>query len=253
MGTLVQEKLAYQSALIALLESLDLSTDGDGSGSGGIGEISDARMALVNLVKIKLDELIPQGEGVVYNLESEPNVSDPLDLYINGLLDEAAKNVLQTAPKHICPVKQSLESAVANATDNKIGFVKCPDDYLRLFAFRMTEWKRQVEDPITTNTPLYLEQSNKYTRGGTAKPVVAINQRYIVDAVYKVLEYYSVNTVHTINRFLYIPIMAAEDTPGNLWDSISWICAGKILQNINLAELSKLAFEQANLCYTNLR
>ncbi|WP_163321678.1 hypothetical protein [Draconibacterium mangrovi] len=388
MGTLVQEKLAYQSALIALLESLDLSTDGDGSGSGGIGEISDARMALVNLVKIKLDELIPQGEGVVYNLESEPNVSDPLDLYINGLLDEAAKNVLQTAPKHICPVKQSLESAIVDDKDDKIGYIKCPQDYLRLFALRLSEWKRQVSEPITIADAKYQEQGNKYTRGGTAKPVVAITKHAAVELVIpdsfqllsslvpdgweggfpegvykykakylygtresnasvessitiasgetkyinlytipftdgvtsvevyrteanggefklaisitadennylltygdgttatyskntslyedktqdidlgkaiaedevpytgKVLEYYSVKSAHTINRFLYIPIMAAEDTPGNLWDSISWICAGKILQNINLAELSKLAFEQANLCYTNLR
>jgi len=253
MGTLVSEKLQYKTTLIALLESLDLGTSGDGTGTGGIGEIDDARMALINLVKIKLDELIPQGEGVVYNLESKPNISDPLDLYINGLLDEAAKNVLQTAPKQLCPVKQSLESAVANATDNKIGFVKCPDDYLRLFAFRMTEWKRQVEDPITTNDPFYLEQGNKYTRGGIAKPVVVVNRRIIVDAVVKVLEYYSVNSSHAINRFLYIPIMPAEDTPGNLWDSITWTCAAKILQNINLTDLSRLAFEQANLCYTNLR
>lgn len=250
MGTLVSEKLQYTTALIALLESLELGTGGS---SGGIGTISDARMALVNLVKIKLDELVPQGEGVVYNLESVPNVSDPLDLYINGLLDESAKNLLQTAPKHICPVKQSIESAVPDATDTAIGFVKCPNDYLRLFAFKMSEWKRQVEDPITPEDEAYAIQGNKYTRGGIAKPVVVINKRYIVDGAYLVLEYYSVKSSHTINRFLYIPILAAEETPGTLWDSLSWICAGKILQNINLTNLSTAAFEQAKLCYQNLR
>ena len=244
MADLSTERLSYQSALIALLESLDTGTGGS--------TILPTRLTLINMVKIKLDELVPEGEGVVYDLETEPNVSDPLNLYINGLLDEAAKNVLQTAPKHLLPVTKSLKTATQIGTGNT-GYIQCDSNYLRLYAIKLTEWEREVNDPITTDDPRYKMQGNQYVRGGISKPIVVITQRFISDAVYKVLEYYSVESAHTVDYFLYIAETAAENLDDSLYDSLTWICAGKILQNINLLELSAKAFEQAQLCYSNLR
>ena len=246
MGDLSTERLSYQNSLIALLESLDSTA------SSGTTDITAVRLTLINLVKIKLDELVPEGEGVKYDLETAPNVSDPLDLYINGLLDESATNLLQVAPKHACPVTSSSNTATANA-DGKTGYVKLPDDYLRLYSFKMTEWEREVSEPITTSDLKYLWQSNIYVRGGVAKPVLAISRKYISDAVYRIFEYYSVNSAHTIDRFLYIAETAAENLDDILYPALTWICAGKILQNIEKFELSTKAFEQAKLCYTNLK
>lgn len=244
MADLSTERLSYQSALIALLESLDTGTGGS--------SISDVRLSLINMVKIKLDELEPEGEGVIYDLETEPNVSDPYNLYINGLLDESATNLLQIAPKHILPVTKSLKTATQIGS-GKTGFVQCDADYLRLYAFKMTEWEREINDPITVDDPLYKLQSNEYVRGGVAKPVVVISKRYITDAVYKVLEYYSVSSVHTVDYFLYIAETAAENLDDSLYPSLTWICAAKILQNISQPELSAKAWEQAELCYSNLK
>jgi hypothetical protein len=243
MADLSTERLSYQNSLIALLESLN---------STGTVTVDPLRLTLINLVKIKLDELVPEGEGVKYDLETEPNISDPLDLYINGLLDESATNLLQVAPKHLCPVSQSENVATAN-TDEKTGYVKVPDDYLRLYSFKMTEWEREVNDPITTDDPKYKMQSSLYVRGGVAKPILVITHKYISDAIYRIFEYYSVNSAHTIERFLYIPETAAEDLDDKLYPALTWICAGKILQNIKEIELSTKAFEQAKLCYINLK
>jgi hypothetical protein len=244
MADLSTEKLSYQNSLIALLESLDTDS--------GSSTLSPVELTLVNLVKIKLDELVPEGEGVVYDLEKEPNISDPLNLYISGLLDESAKNVLQTAPKHLCPVTKSTETAIENS-DGETGYVKCDTDYLRLFSFKMDEWERPVDDPITPENPLYKIQFNSYVRGGTAKPVVAISQKYITDAVYKVLEYFSVSSSHVIDWFLYIAETAATDLDDSLYEPLTWICAGKVLQNLGEMEKAAKAWEQAQLSYTNLR
>lgn len=244
MADLSTEYLSYQNSLIALLESLDTGTD-DSS-------ISAVRLTLINLVKIKLDELEPEGEGVVYDLATEPNISDPFNLYINGLLDESATNLLQIAPKHILPVTKSTETATQIGT-GKTGYVKCDSDYLRLYALKMTEWEREVNDPITVEDELYKIQGNEYVRGGVAKPVVVITKKYITDAVYKVLEYYSVASAHTVDYFLYIAETAAENLDDSLYPALTWICAAKILQNIKQPELSNKAWEQAKLCYTNLK
>ena len=246
MGTLSTERLEWQQALIALLESLDL-----GGGLGG-DTILPTRLSIINLVKIKLDELIPQGEGVIYNLETEPNVSDPLDLYINGLLDEAAKNVLQIAPLHmITPVSSSTVSGTPY-TDTKTGYVVLPEDYLRLYSFKMTEWLKEVNVPIGIQSKLYQIQRNKYSRGGIAKPVVVLNNRKIGSTVSKILEYFSVLSAHTIDRFLYIAETAAEDLNNDLLEALTWQCAGKILQNIKEFEQSREAYSRAVDSFTNL-
>lgn len=254
MADLSTEKLSYQTKLIALLESITVS--------GTSGTILPTRLTLINLVKIKLDELIPQGDGVTYTLESSPNVSDPLDLYINGLLDESSLNVSQTAPKHYLLAKpDDTAEGTPNEDDNRIGYVVLPDDYIRLHSFKMAEWKRDVTEPLTPDQVEYSMQDNPHIRGGIGKPVCRLNQLAITEEIEgadvlvskKVIEYFSVNYTHEIAKFLYIAETAAEDLDDNLYPALTWICAGKILQNLKEFELSTKAFEQAKLCFTNLK
>ena len=245
MADLSTEYLSYQTRLIALLESLELSS------GGGTVTILPTRLSLINLVKIKLDELIPEGEGVVYDLESEPNVSDPLDLYINGLLDESAKHILQTAPKHILPITKSTNTAT-QINSGKTGYVTVPEGFLRLHSFKMTEWERDVNEFITPEDKRYRQQANVYVRGGTAKPVLVMTQRVISNTVTRVFEYYSVNTAHTVEKFLYIGETAAENLDDSLYPALTWMCASMILQNIKETDLAQKALEKVQLCYQNL-
>lgn len=244
MADLSTENLSVQTKLIALLESLEAS-----SGSGST-TILPTRLTLINMVKIKLDELIPEGEGVVYDLESEPNVSDPYDLYINGLLDEAAKHILQTAPKHILPITSCSNPAVQIGTTN-YGYVLVPDGFLRLHSFKMTEWSRDVNEFITPEHEFYKLQGNDHVRAGTKKPVLVLNYKVITATVKKVFEYYSVNTAHTVEKFLYIGETAAENLDDDLYPELTWMCASMILQNINETNLAQKAMERVQLCYQN--
>ena len=229
-------------------------------GAGG-GSLPVSRLNIINLVKAKLDEVIPEGEGLIFTLSTEPNVTNPLDLLISALLDEAAKNTLMMAPFHI------LEPSIAEETSGtpdiedelgETGYVELPDNFLRLISFKMEEWERPVNIPILNTTPEYFMQKNKYVRGGVSKPVVSINWKVIANELtlerIKTLEYYSVpvDSDHAIEHFLYIPETIAEEVQSNLRDVMTWICAAKILQITGQLDLAQKSMEQVALSLNNL-
>lgn len=245
MGDLTNERTSFEQALLDLLNQYE-------SGSGG-GTIAAARLTIINYVKAKLDELVPEGEGVLYNLETEPNISNPYDLLINAHLDEAAKNVLMTAPLHcLTPKKDTTSSGTADSGGAKTGYIALPADFLRLYSLKMTEWERPVTEAISITDPLYKLQKNAYVRGGVSKPVAALAARIISTTPTNVIEYYSVSSAHTIEWFLYIGEVDAEYVQENLHDALAWICAGKIRQIIGDYDGAKTANEQAQLCYKNM-
>ncbi len=162
-----KEKQDYTQAFYELLLSLL-------SSSGGNLDLSAPRLTLIGTVKLKIDELQPQKEGVQFIDISSTNISNVLDLYINGLLDEAAKHILQIAPRHvIIPTDGSSSVPVDNGDGT--GYIILPDDYIRWVSFKMNTWLQEVTEPILTTDPMYKRQKYTYTRGGLAKPVCALN------------------------------------------------------------------------------
>lgn len=243
MADLTSERVEFESRLEDYLSGFD---------SGGTTTILESRLTLINYVKSKIDEIIPEGEGVVFHTESSPNISDPYNLLINSILDEAAKRTLMSAPIHVIePTDASSQTPVQEGTD-KIGYIPLPDNFLRLIALKMTDWEREVNIAITTYDPLYKLQRNKYVRGGIAKPVAAYNWKMISDSPERVIEYYSVDENHTIEKFLYVPETVAEEVQSNLTDALTWFCAAMILNIIGMSEAAKIADEQAVLTYNNM-
>lgn len=84
------------------------------------------------------------------------------------------------------------------------GFIILPQNFMRLVAFRMSDWKRTVFEAISETDPEYKKQSSKWKGicGNVEKPVVAIVRR----AEGKVLEFYSSNdSTATVAQASYIP------------------------------------------------
>jgi hypothetical protein len=161
-----KEKQDYTQAFYELMLSVL-------SSSGGNLDLSAPRLTLIGTTKLKIDELQPQQEGVQFIDASSDDISNVLDLYINGLLDECAKHIHQTAPLHIIiPTDGSSVSPVVNGT---IGHVVIPDDYLRFVSFKMSAWLQEVTSPILTTSKKYKHQKYLATRASIAKPVVALN------------------------------------------------------------------------------
>lgn len=160
------QRVQYENKLRILLEALGAITAG--------GTVSASRISIINYVKAKLDELVPDGEGITFSLSSEPNVSDPYDLLINAHLDEATKDVILSAPLSVLTPTPFAGTAVP-FTDTQTGYVVLPSDFLRLSSFRMTDWTRDVTVPLTPTHPFYNRQSNAFLRGGLSKPQAALS------------------------------------------------------------------------------
>ena len=238
MSSLETNRVQFEAALLVLLEGLNTGTGGDGS------TILPARLSLINYVKAKLDELIPEGEGISFKLSATPNISDPLDLLINAHLDEATKDIILAAPLSVLFPTKASATAGTTFTDTKTGYVELPANFVRLSSFKMTDWKKDISIPITPENVAYSLQQFPLRRGSINFPVAVLNWKTISAASKRILEYYSVLTLHTIEKFLYIPEQAAQDfvvVNPNLLDSLAWQCAGKIMQITGMLDAAKLA------------
>jgi hypothetical protein len=177
MANLTTEGVSYEAALAALLALYDIE------GGGTVIVTDPTRLTLINLTKAKLDEVIPEAEGLQFSIEDDINVSDPLNLLINAILDEAAKRVLMNCPKsYLDPVKSNAV-AVPNATDNKIGYIPLPANFLRFISLKMADWQREVTMITEENTSDYLMQFNSHVRGGIAKPKAIFNHKNILNTI----------------------------------------------------------------------
>lgn len=252
MSILSEERIQFEEALYDLFVGIDMT---------GIGNVSDSRLTVINYVKAKLDEITFDGtEGLSISLSASPNVSNPLDLLINAHLDESTKDVILSAPLSVLYPSSINGNGNPFYSGAKTGYIELPDNFLRLSSFKMVDWKRDVTMAITPNDPLYKKQAYSFLRGGVNKPVAVLNWKNVAvegeaDATKKVLEYYSIDSTHTIDKLFIIQEQAAEtfivNNP-NLMDSLAWMCASKILQITGMGDLSKAAMEQVKLSYNNL-
>lgn len=162
-----KEKQDYTQAFYEMLLSIMTS-------SGGNLDMSAPRITLIGSVKLKIDELQPQQEGVQFI--DAGKVSNVLDMYINGLLDECANQVLQTAPLHVIVPEEGADGAeVLQTGTSKTGVVFLPDNYIRWVSMKMNSWVQEVTEPITTRDEKYKLQKYSATMGKTAKPVAVLN------------------------------------------------------------------------------
>ena len=138
MATISTERVQFEQALAALLESYGF--DGTGGSGDGTGTILPERLSIINYTKVKLDEIWPEAEGLQFSLENDINVSDPLNIMINSLLNEAAKRVLLICPiQYLDPVKSTAVAVANTGTDTKIGYIPLPANFVRFVSLKMTK------------------------------------------------------------------------------------------------------------------
>ena len=169
MSTLNENRVQFEAALLELFEGLE-------SGIGTGGTILPARLSIINYVKAKLDELVPEGEGITFNLATEPNISNPLDLLINAHLDECTKDIILSAPLSVLfPTAMGAQSGKAFETGGKTGYIVLPANFLRLSSFKMLDWTRDVTLAKPNSHPTYKKQAYSFLRGGTSTPEAFFN------------------------------------------------------------------------------
>lgn len=126
-----------------------------------------------------------------------------LNEIIHSKIVEAVRRVENSAPLQFLEERHHFGDAVFWA-DKGSGWVLLPDDFMRLIAFRMSDWERTCYSAISVNDPLYELQSSRHKgiRGNKQKPICAI----VLRAEGRALEFFSSNSTSAkVIRASYLP------------------------------------------------
>lgn len=168
---------------------------------------------------------------------------------IRSKIVEAVRRVELAAPAHLLEEGHDFSSGIYWNGDGS-GWVLLPDDFMRLIAFRMSDWERTVYEAISVDDPLYAKQSSRYKgiRGNVQKPVCAIVNR----AEGKAIEFYACkDNTAMIVRAGYLPYPSIDANDGidisqRCYEAVIYTIAalvaatyGDSVKTTNLNELSK--------------
>ena len=159
-------------------------------------------------VRIAIDE----------NKTSEQLISDgdidtlSLNEIIRSKIEEAVRRVETAAPSFLLEEGHTFGDSVCWEDDGS-GWTLLPDDFMRLIAFRMSDWERTCYNAISVDDPLYDLQSSRYkgVRGNVQKPVCAVVNR----AEGKALEFFSSKSEDAyVKRASYLPYPEIDEDDG---------------------------------------
>ena len=200
------------------------------------------RAEIIEQVMIRLNELMPLGEGLNGLVNEEVT---PISTHIDKLLDECAIEVIRTIPTQYCPFKSATLTTPNTDTDNN--YIILPDDFLRLVGMQEEKWEIPVyilRDPMKS-PGLYEMQKNAYIKGNVSRPMAFIKNRTFTEnnttVTKKIAELYSTAKNRSV-AMGYVPIVPAEDCDDEIVSAISWLCASKVFGISNRPE-TKLSFE----------
>lgn len=149
---------------------------------------------------------------------------------IAEFLREATREILLTAPLYLLP-KTDFTTATITEQGDGTGTVALPENYLRLASFRLRGWLHPATTAISTDNPLYSRQLNPVTRGGVAKPVVAL----LRNATGLALQWFSLPLEITpeIKEALCIVECQPAELPDTLANPLCWLAASLVLAVTN--------------------
>lgn len=189
-------------------------------------------------IKAKLEELSPFEEPDALVAIATSDVK-PMDSYITEMLTCACDDVLSAVPLHLVrETVKDIDAAGGMSVAEGVGYVDVPCDFLRLHTVRFGKWRRDVKAAITPESPSYVLQRNKYTRGGMEKPVVAVNDGRF--------EIYSVSEGDECEVFRYIPMTCegCDEFEDSIAEMVVLRCAVLVLEVFSEFDKAKVLSEE---------
>lgn len=182
-------------------------------------------------------------------IEAEDIETLSLQDIIRSKIVEAVRRVETTAPVQYLEEGHDFGDAVYWGTLES-GWVLLPDDFMRLIAFKMSDWERTVYAAISVDDPLYQKQSSRYKgiRGNVQKPVCAIVNR----AEGKALEFYSCNSEDAyVSRASYLPYPEIDEDDGidiceRCYTAVVYTAAALVLTTYGETDKASALTELAN-------
>lgn len=166
-----------------------------------------------------------------------------LEDIVRSKIVEAVRRVITIAPTYLLDGGELFGEAVYWRGDCT-GWILLPDDFMRLFVFKMSDWERPVYYAITAGDPRYNLQYSRYKgiKGNPQKPMVAIVSR----PEGRTLEFFSCKSEDaTVEQALYFPLPRVDKDggimiPERCYISVVYEAASLVLTTIGQADLATL-------------
>lgn len=188
------------------------------------------RAGIINKVKIKMDELTPDG------------VALPFEELIGPTLDDCAKEIQVKAPLHLL-APTAIPSTGTKYVNNK-SYIPVPTDYIKLYEMKYPLWKRSVRRAVLPEDPAYASRENEYLTG-YARPFVAIVNTTVATAASKYFECSKVLDSATPDIATYVKIAKPEELNDLLVDALAGLCASKIFGILGEGEKAQIMAAQS--------
>lgn len=189
------------------------------------------REDLIRKVKVKIDEVSPfeRDESNVIALKT-PAESDikPVYEYIEQVMKDACNEALMLIPLYRIKPKQfhNTDVHITGGVEYYNGFIKLPNDFLRLHSFKLQDWEREVSVAISTQNPMYKLQCNEFTKGKPYKPVCVLDERVGVGMT---LEFFSTaDRTPLVQKALYVPQFDDTDIQDSIADYFTIMTAARV-------------------------
>jgi hypothetical protein len=187
-----------------------------------------------------------------------------LDEIIESKIEEAVRIVYEKAPVYMLDPDGEISATPqweGNTTGVGMGYVWLPADFLRLVAWKMSDWDYAVAQPIYEDDVLYRQVRSKYSglRGCPQHPIVAIVQRDVAAVVGlavntdgKRLEFYTCtggsNVTVEVAKYVKVPkIENGHIKIGDkLKDAVVYYAAYLVSRSINETDLAQNMLGIAN-------
>lgn len=132
-----------------------------------------------------------------------------LDELIRSKIVGAVKTIHNSAPLYFLDPGKNFGEALFWEDNQTYGFIKLPDDFMRLMVFRMNDWERPVYEAMNLDDPNTLKMYTRFAgiRGTPQKPKCIYGLR----SIGRVLEFYSCKTQQAkVQQAVYFPEPSIE-------------------------------------------
>ncbi len=171
-----------------------------------------------------------------------------LEDIIRSKIVEAVRRVEMAAPVRFLEEGHNFGDAVY-WSDLESGRVLLPDDFMRLIAFRMSDWERTVYTAISVDNAQYAKQSSRYKgiRGNAQKPVCVLVNR----PEGKALEFYSCKSKDAyVACGMYVPYPRIDeddcvDISERCYEAVVYTIASQVLAVYGEYDKSRVMNESA--------
>lgn len=193
---------------------------------------------IFKVADIKEDVKVVLDQNNVSDQLLETNDIDTLTLedIIESKIVEAVRIVHNAAPIYLLDCGHNFGDELYWHGDDLWGWIRLPDDFMRLIGFKMDEWERPVYEALTVDSPEYMFMSSriKGVRGVSQKPVCAL----IIRPEGKVLEFYSCKSQDAkVSMGIYLPNPVIDDLGGieiceKCYKSAIYMMASLVVQSL---------------------